>query len=157
MIPPECTEGCRRVRRTYPQLRPAPVGDDVVDVPVVAQAQGGTAHEGAHVQGEDGDEQGLSALQVAVEQDGDENNLGGDKNRSDGGTDPSDRATEARPEVRRPHGAGFRAETSTRRRTNSQGSAPLSRNSGPRTRDRGRSQSALLWSSCLRRLRVWLR
>lgn len=61
--------------RTYPQLRPAPVGDDVVDVPVVAQAQGGTAHKGTHVQGKNRDEQGLSALQVTVKQDGDKNNL----------------------------------------------------------------------------------
>lgn len=46
-----------------------------MDVPVVAQAQGGAAHKGAHVQGEDGDEQGLPALQVAVEQDGYKNDL----------------------------------------------------------------------------------
>ena len=65
----------QRVLRTYPQLRPAPVGDDVVDVPVVAQAQGGTAHQGAHVQGEDRDEQGFSALQVTVKQDGYKNDL----------------------------------------------------------------------------------
>lgn len=52
--------------RTYPQLWSTPVGDDVVDVPVVAQAQGGAAHQGAHVQGEDRDEQRLSAFQVTV-------------------------------------------------------------------------------------------
>lgn len=98
-IPPECTEGCRRVLRTYPQLRPAPVGDDVVDVPVIAQAQGGTAHEGTHVQGEDGDEQGLSALQVAVEQDGYENDLRDGETRSgqtgvrDRTKQPSNRST----------------------------------------------------------------
>lgn len=108
---PECTEGCRRVLRTYPQLRPAPVGDDVVDVPVIAQAQGGTAHEGTHVQGEDGDEQGLSALQVAVEQDGYKDNLRGGETRAgytgEGDTEPSNRAAEARPEVWHPHGTGF--------------------------------------------------
>lgn len=73
--------------RTYPQLRPAAVGDDVVDVPVVAQAQGGTAHEGAHVQGEDRDEQWLSALQVTVQQDGYEDDLrGGREEHVTGGT-----------------------------------------------------------------------
>lgn len=56
-----------RVPRTYPQLRAAPVGDDVMDVLVVAQAQGGTAHEGTHVQGEDRDEQRFSAFQVTVQ------------------------------------------------------------------------------------------
>lgn len=53
--------------RPYPQLRSAPVRDDVVDVLVVAQAQGGAAHQGAHVQGQDGDEQRLSAFQVTVQ------------------------------------------------------------------------------------------
>lgn len=60
---------------TYPQLGPAPVGDDVVDVPVVAQAQRGAAHERTHVQGQDGDEQRLPAFQVAVEQNGYKNDL----------------------------------------------------------------------------------
>lgn len=62
-------------RRTHPQLRAAPVGDDVVDVPVVAQAQCGAAHQRTHVQRQDGDEQRFSAFQVAVKQNGYENNL----------------------------------------------------------------------------------
>jgi hypothetical protein len=46
-----------------------------VDVPVVALAQGGTVHEHAHVQGQDGDEQWLSAFQVTVKQNGYKSNL----------------------------------------------------------------------------------
>lgn len=61
--------------QTYPQLRATSVGDDVVDVLVVAQAQGGAAHKCAHVQGEDRDEQGLPAFQVTVKQNGYKNNL----------------------------------------------------------------------------------
>lgn len=72
------TDG-RRAARTYPELWSAPVWDDVMDVPVVAEAQGGTAHQRAHVQGEDGDEQRLPALQVAVQQNGHKNNLVGGK------------------------------------------------------------------------------
>lgn len=53
-------------RCTHPQLWAAPVRDDVVDVPVVAQAQRGTAHKCTHVQRQDGDEQRLSAFQVTV-------------------------------------------------------------------------------------------
>lgn len=65
-----------RVKRcTHPQLRAAPVGDDVMDVPVVAQAQCGTAHECTHVQRQDGDEQRLPAFQVTVKQNGYENDL----------------------------------------------------------------------------------
>lgn len=46
-----------------------------MDVPVVAQAQCGTAHERAHVQRQDGDEQRLPAFQVTVKQNGYENDL----------------------------------------------------------------------------------
>lgn len=46
-----------------------------MDVPVVAQAQCGTAHERTHVQRQDGDEQWLPAFQVTVKQNGYENNL----------------------------------------------------------------------------------
>lgn len=86
--------------RTYPQLRPAPVGDDVVDVPVVAQAQGGTAHKGAHVQGKNRDEQGLSALQVTVKQDGDKNNLRGGRQEHVRGH--GRQPTEAQPDLSHP-------------------------------------------------------
>lgn len=66
-----------------------------MDVPVVAQAQGGAAHEGAHVQGQDRDEQGLPALQVAVKQDGYENDLQGRERRTSqrGGTEPVSQST----------------------------------------------------------------
>ena len=67
--------GCPRGLRTYPQLRPTPVRDDVMDVLVVAQAQGSAAHKGAHVQGQDGDEQRLPAFQMTVKQNGDKNDL----------------------------------------------------------------------------------
>lgn len=53
-----------------------------MDVLVVAQAQGGAAHQGAHVQGEDGDEQRLSAFQVAVKQNGYKNDLRDEKTRA---------------------------------------------------------------------------
>lgn len=66
LFPSDVQTGCARGLRTYPQLRSTPVGDDVVDVLVVAQTQGGAAHEGAHVQGQDGDEQRLPAFQVTV-------------------------------------------------------------------------------------------
>lgn len=46
-----------------------------MDVTVITQANNSEAHQGAHVQGEDGDEQRLHALQVAVEEDGHEHNL----------------------------------------------------------------------------------
>lgn len=48
-----------------------------MDVTVITQADDAEAHQGAHVQGEDGDEQRLHALQVAVEEDGHEHNLQG--------------------------------------------------------------------------------
>lgn len=97
---------CQRVLRTYPQLRPAPVRDDVVDVPVVAQAQGGTAHQGAHVQGEDRDEQGFSALQVTVKQDGYENDLReGETGRVRGRR--RHQAAEAQPDSLCPDAMGF--------------------------------------------------
>ena len=59
----------------HPQLWDAPIGDDVMDVPAVAQAQCGTAHERTHVQRQDGDEQWLPAFQVTVKQNGYKNNL----------------------------------------------------------------------------------
>lgn len=46
-----------------------------MNVAVVAEAQGGTTHQGAHVQRQDGDEQWLPALQVAVQQDGHKDHL----------------------------------------------------------------------------------
>lgn len=53
-----------------------------MDVLVVAQAQGGAAHKGAHVQGKDGDEQRLPAFQVTVEQNGYKNDLRDRKTRA---------------------------------------------------------------------------
>lgn len=61
----------------HPDVQPTGVRDVVVDVTVITQADDTEAHQGAHVQGEDGDEQRLHALQVAVEEDGHEHNLQG--------------------------------------------------------------------------------
>lgn len=74
-VPAGAQTGCPRGPGTYPQLRPAPVRDDVVDVFVVAQTERGAAHKGAHVQGQDGDEQRLPAFQVTVKQNGYKNDL----------------------------------------------------------------------------------
>lgn len=44
-------------------------------IPVVTQAEGGTSDKCSHVQGQDWDEERLSAFQVTVEQNGYKNNL----------------------------------------------------------------------------------
>lgn len=59
----------------YPHVQSAGVWDVVVDVTVITQTHDGETDQGAHVQGQDGDEQRLGALQVAVEEDGHEHDL----------------------------------------------------------------------------------
>lgn len=54
-----------------------------MNVVVVAQAQDDKAHQGSHVQGEDGDEKGLHTRQVTTQQDGHKHNL---PQRGGGGT-----------------------------------------------------------------------
>lgn len=65
----------KKNKKTYPHVQAAGVWDVVVDVTVITQADDGETHQGAHVQGQDGDEQRLDALQVAVEEDGHEDDL----------------------------------------------------------------------------------
>lgn len=59
----------------YPHIEPTGVWDVVVNVTVVTQTHDAKANQGTHVQGEDWDEQRLHTLQVAVEENGHENNL----------------------------------------------------------------------------------
>lgn len=59
----------------YPYVNATGVRDVVVNVVVVAQAHDDKAHQGSHVQGEDGDEKGLHTRQVTMHQDGHKHNL----------------------------------------------------------------------------------
>lgn len=76
-----CATGAQRnlkkkqTNQTYPHVQAAGVWDVVVNVTVITQADDGETHQGAHVQGQDGDEQRLGALQSTVEEDGHEDDL----------------------------------------------------------------------------------
>lgn len=59
----------------YPHVKSTGVWDAIVDVAVVAQAHNGETNQSAHIQGEDGDEEGLHTRQVTVQQDGHKHNL----------------------------------------------------------------------------------
>lgn len=61
--------------QTYAHVQSAGVWDVVVDVAVISQADDGETHQGAHVQGQDGDEQRLDAHQLTVEEDGHKDDL----------------------------------------------------------------------------------
>lgn len=67
--------GKKKKGGTHPDVKPAGVWDVVVNVTVVSQTHDAKTNQGTHVQGEDGDEQGLHTLQVTVEENGHENNL----------------------------------------------------------------------------------